>query len=258
MKFKDLKWSLWLVKVFKGSRSATNVKGLYKVSDSCQIPNLSFLLEQIFGDKSDGWLVEIGAFDGISFSNSSGLISYGWHADLVEPIPKYARLCKQMYKENKKVSIHEFAISDIPGNQDIYLAGALSSLDSEMISEYADIEWAKPSLENSTIQIRTLTMNEFLGKLNRSFALDLLIIDVEGHEEKVLNAFDFHFWSPTMIIIELSEHHPDLKKHRLSHYRCKMKIESFGYVIMYKDLINTVFVKKTVLDFTMNDRNKII
>jgi hypothetical protein len=45
---------------------------------SCQIPFLSEIYEQFFGADSSGFLVEVGAFDGISYSESSGLLSRRW------------------------------------------------------------------------------------------------------------------------------------------------------------------------------------
>ena len=46
----------------------------YSLSKSCQIKNLSNIYEKLFGpNKLDGYFVEVGAYDGESFSNTSGL-----------------------------------------------------------------------------------------------------------------------------------------------------------------------------------------
>lgn len=49
----------------------------YEQVDSCQLPTLWFLLEKYIGQLEDGLLVEVGANDGLSFSNSYGPIRAG-------------------------------------------------------------------------------------------------------------------------------------------------------------------------------------
>jgi len=67
-----------------------------------------------FGNKI-GNLLDIGANDGLTLSNSRKLIELGWSAELIEPaeIP-YNKLI-ELYKENKKVKLHNIAISDFKG-----------------------------------------------------------------------------------------------------------------------------------------------
>lgn len=56
----------------------------YPAAPYVQVPNSSFLLESVFGRTSEGLFVEVGAYDGITFSNSWGLASRGWSGILVE------------------------------------------------------------------------------------------------------------------------------------------------------------------------------
>ena len=41
----------------------------YEVNSDCQIKNLNKIYYDIFGKKTDGFFVEVGAFDGLSWSN---------------------------------------------------------------------------------------------------------------------------------------------------------------------------------------------
>ena len=47
---------------------------------------------------SKGTFVEIGAYDGESFSNTSFLADLGWNGLYVEPVPKFAALCRARHR----------------------------------------------------------------------------------------------------------------------------------------------------------------
>ncbi len=48
-----------------------------------------FLIENLFKGKKNGIFVEIGAFDGIKYSNTYNLeVDYGWAGLCIEPIPE--------------------------------------------------------------------------------------------------------------------------------------------------------------------------
>jgi FkbM family methyltransferase len=87
-----------------------------------------------FGDYK-GNLLDIGANDGITFSNSRKLLELGWSGELVEPanIP-YLKL-KELCKENKKVKLHKVAISDLRGELTFYSSGEhVGNGDSDLLS----------------------------------------------------------------------------------------------------------------------------
>ena len=70
--------------------TAYSPSGFFRSSPSCQIDNISELYEVFLTTKLDGVFVEVGAFDGYTFSNTWGLAQRGWRGIYVEPIPKYA------------------------------------------------------------------------------------------------------------------------------------------------------------------------
>lgn len=56
----------------------------YPMAATCQIPffnSLSDLYTFVFGYRTDGLFVEVGAYDGESFSNTSGLADIGWKGE---------------------------------------------------------------------------------------------------------------------------------------------------------------------------------
>lgn len=84
----------------------------YPLSNTAQIPfwgDLSALYNFVFGYKTTGLFVEVGAYDGESFSNTSGLADLGWTGHYLEPIPQYAAACKRRHAANPQVTVHNVA-----------------------------------------------------------------------------------------------------------------------------------------------------
>jgi len=122
----------------------------FRPSASCQVPDLGFLYELTFGRSTTGLVVEVGAFDGESFSNSSCLIARGWRAVLVEPVPEFAEKCRTQYASSPQVAVVESACGSRTGTLSMVKAGALSSASTAQIDEYRSIDWAQRSLSGAT------------------------------------------------------------------------------------------------------------
>ena len=56
------------------------------------------------------------------------------------------------------------------------------------------------------------TLDEILTEARAPSPIDLLSVDVEGHELDVLRGFDFARWRPRLILLE--DHVGNLDKHR--------------------------------------------
>jgi FkbM family methyltransferase len=195
--------------------------------------------------ESIGTYVEIGANDGIQVSNTYCLAKKGWRGELVEPISKLANRASLNYCEYPLVSVHNIAIG-APGEKEIELsiAGLLSTARPELFEEYRHISWARESLTGESIKIKTTTLDEFLVFNNLHQNFELLVIDVEGYEAQVFSGFNIDHWKPKMIIVELSDTHPDLRALSQEHAGINLELIANGYIVVYKDAINTVLVSK--------------
>lgn len=209
---------------------------------SCQIPFLSEIYEKVFGKETQGVLVEVGAFDGVTYSNSRGLLLRGWGGILVEPSPGPFQKCKALYADSLNVTVLQMAVSDEAGSLTLNLAGPLSTISHEQFIEYESQDWSSPSIEDLRIEVQTQTLDNILRQHGFKRNFELLIIDVEGFEENVLRGFTLDQWKPKMIIIELADFHPTLVASKLSHIRCREIIQSKGYQIIYRDSINTIYI----------------
>ena len=70
--------------------------------------NEDSLFKSIF--PNGGNLVEIGAFDGKTNSNSLLLIEHGWNAVLVEPSPAAFDKILKLHRKNEKVHLFNVAV----------------------------------------------------------------------------------------------------------------------------------------------------
>ena len=230
------------LKLARLDRPAPEIQNFYKPPRSCQIPNLGFLYELVFGQIADGFFVEVGAYDGETFSNSSFLADLGWRGVLIEPVPQFVDACRERHRGNS-VLVVERAVGSASGHVTLQVAGGLSSTNAEQIQEYSQLDWASSLVRGgTTITVQMSTLDEVLFEAGAPVGLDLLVVDVEGGESAVFEGFDLDRWRPKMMIVELSDAHPDLTTTRASDARLCQSIVESGYRILYKDMVNTIFV----------------
>jgi FkbM family methyltransferase len=219
-----------------------------KLSETCQIPLLKQYYEMYLPDK--GVFVEIGAFDGDSFSNTSGLADKGWEGHYVEASPAFASQCLLRHKENN-VKVYNYAISDQEEILKLHIGGPLSTISLETKDAYKEIDWAKNVKFQEEIQISAVRLDKFLTSSEIKRKFDLLVIDVEGYEEKVFNSFDLKFWNPRMIIVELIDYHYSFNsspKLQYSSKKVRDLIIASGYKQIYADEINSIFLDNFTLE----------
>lgn len=223
----------------------------YEVDKDCQVENLPAIYEYIFGLRDTGTFVEVGAMDGQDHSNTCGLADRGWSGLYIEATERYARQCYERHKKNKNVRVLRRAISDHDGVLRLHLANALTSADPLSQDAYAAMEWSKDSLSNRYEEVPCTTLDKTLEEFRVPPGFDVLVIDVEGHEQQVLNGFSFDKWCPKMIIIEIQDEHEDFLRLPNAHeFLARFKtirttIESAGYRVLYKNTINSVYVRTT-------------
>ncbi|HEX4240904.1 MAG TPA: FkbM family methyltransferase [Steroidobacteraceae bacterium] len=230
----------------RGGRKADAALGeFYRPAGTCQVRELATLYRLFLGERREGLFVEVGAFDGISFSNSSCLADAGWHGVLIEPIPRFAQQCRERYRGNDRIRIIEAAVGAGESQVEITVAGPFTSTNGNVVERYRSLEWSSTALEGaSVITVPQRPLDGILEEAGGGRALDVLIVDVEGAEDAVFSGFSLERWRPRMIIVELSHTHPDL--HAISAHDALLQrsIASAGYAVVYKDSINTVLARE--------------
>lgn len=101
--------------------------------------------------------------------------------------------------------------------------------------------------KQNPIHIQCYTLDSILEK-ECVTNIDVISIDVEGFEDKVLGGFSIDFYNPLIIIIELHAG-PRPDNNKLSEFRNPELIkncESYltNYTCVYTDHINNIYVRK--------------
>jgi FkbM family methyltransferase len=234
------------LKLERVERRRVSAYEFYSPSPSCQIRELADLYRLFLGERREGLFVEVGAYDGVSFSNSSCLADAGWSGLLIEPIPEFAELCRQRYRGNQRIEIVHCAVGAEQGDVEISVAGPFTTANGEVMKSYGTIDWAKRAVSHSSkIRVEQRTLDAILA--DSPFGdrpIDVLIVDVEGAEDGVFAGFSLARRVPKMIIVELSHTHPDLHSISADDARLQRAIEHVGYEVVYKDKINTVLLSR--------------
>jgi FkbM family methyltransferase len=160
----------------------------------------------------------------------------------------FAQSCRERYAGRADISVHQSAVGDTEATVTMHFMGTMSTISPGLKAEISRRPWAKGLLKSAhDIEVEVQTLDRILQRYNVEQEFDLLIVDVEGHETQVMNSFDIHFWRPKMIIIELADFHPFQVSGRIESSALSFNIESSGYKVIYKDFINTIFLRNDLI-----------
>ena len=206
-----------------------------KIQDRSQSGEIILLFE-LLKDHPKPLVVDVGANNGVKYSNSFALLQLGWLGLLVEPNPQNAKKITNLYKDNEKVAIAECAASNFIGSTKLFsdhLGLDAESLGSTISTD--ENEWSEKVINrDSFIDVKTDTISNLILKTgfgDRDFAL--LSIDTEGHDLEVLEGLG-HF-RPSIIITErhLWDMRKALKKQQL--------LTTYGYVFGHHIGCNEIY-----------------
>jgi FkbM family methyltransferase len=157
-------------------------------------------VKDYFGDYK-GTLLDIGANDGITFSNSRLLIENGWKAILVEPGYVASDKLAHLYRNSENVIVCGFGIGEkeervdfwesgnhVPNGKDI---GLVSTTNFEETKKWPGVEFTKHTIG--------LVPFEFI-EVSKPF--DFISIDAEGYDWKILQQINLEAVGCKVLCIE--------------------------------------------------------
>jgi len=156
------------------------------------------LLRELFHGQATGVCVEVGGFDGETFSNTLAFEENGWRAVIVEPMPHFA---EKIRARRPKATLFACAAGAKAGQARLVIAHGVEAL-STVTAEPAHLDRIRKmggSMEEITVPMRTL--DELLAEAGVT-KIDFITIDVEGGELAVLAGFDLDRWKPRVVILE--------------------------------------------------------
>lgn len=156
------------------------------------------IIRNILESVKKGFYIEVGSNEPIQHSNTFGLYQQGWRGITIDANinmvnmhkkirPNDAAICAAVSDEEKEVTFYEFDMDEI------------STIDTEFYDRHKSIQKV-----NRQITLRTRTLNSLIEEnLPASTSIDLLSIDVEGHDYNVLNSINLDKFRPKLIVIEM-------------------------------------------------------
>lgn len=189
-------------------------------------------IKSIFPKYYRGTCIEVGAYDGKTFSNTYHFEQSDWKCLCIEPITSAFEACKTIRREvvqccisDKDYEDKEFTIFHINTN-----ACAISSLEPDTRL----VESHKHLITNKTtemVKIRSLT--SLMDELQFPKYIDFISIDTENTELDVLKGIDFSRYSIKLLIIENNYDEPF----------CEDYLKQFGYKKIHRIAVNDFFLR---------------
>jgi FkbM family methyltransferase len=156
------------------------------------------LLWDFFCGQVTGICVEVGGFDGETFSNTLAFEEHGWKTIIVEPMPSYSLKISQRRPSARLFCCAAGSEEKLIKLKIAHGAEALSTTTNS--SHHLDrIRKEGGALEEIVVPMRTL---DSILKEEKIEKIDFITIDVEGGELDVLNGFNMQLWQPAVVILE--------------------------------------------------------
>jgi FkbM family methyltransferase len=154
-----------------------------------------FLHDTFFKNKKNGIYIELGALDGVLFSNTKFFEdTLNWTGILIEPHPDKFELLKvnrpNNFLFNDLISCHE---NTLEFRYFIDHHAAVSGVENTLSKHHFDVYFnneLNKSLPQGKKNIKPKTLTEIVKSTNLKH-IDFLSLDVEGHEYEVLLSWDF-------------------------------------------------------------------
>ncbi len=149
-----------------------------------------------------GTYVDIGANDGVKYSNTNILYKVGWRGINIEPTKNvYDRLIKNRPDDtNLNIAIYDGSNVDFYTYEmdELNTIKEITEIDKE-INKKNGIEYN----HKETYKVNTMKINDLFKKYNIS-KLELLSIDTEGLDEYIIKDIDFNKFNIKLILMESS------------------------------------------------------
>lgn len=151
-------------------------------------------------------VLDIGANDGKTLSNSLACIERGWSATLVEPSKKAFQKMFLLHKDNLKVEMFNVAIGDTcadvifheSGEHAKHIYGENHSLLSSLVKSESE-KWKGETFTETVVDCLDFeSLYDKTGNTN----FELITIDAEGYDYNILSQIDLNRVGCQMLIIE--------------------------------------------------------
>lgn len=155
-----------------------------------------------FGENK-GVLLDLGANDGITLSNSYQLICNGWEGYLVDASEEALSRAVRMHF-GKKVMFFNFGLADKDGELSFHTSGShLNKGDVSLISTFKKEETERwKGVEFKEKKVLCFSWVSFYNSFLIGKKFDFITIDIEGYDWEVLSKMDLKEMDTSLVCVE--------------------------------------------------------
>ena len=189
------------------------------------------------------WFIDIGGGSSWRGSNIFYFALRGAQGVCFEPLPEYFVRLRSLYLFNPRVQCRNCGISDEERDSEFISWGAWSYIPETEDRDHTKLFPGKASAKKA-LQIKLLRFENAIKGIPVPPVVDLLSIDVEGHELNVLRSIPFDRYAFRLIVLETHEQSEDGKtvwRHRDFDQMFQL-LEQNGYTSVFSNRVNTFFV----------------
>jgi len=177
---------------------------------------------------SKGRFLDIGAYDGKTFSNTLRLAELGWTGICVEPSPTAFTGLIKTHQANPEIILVQAAVSVDGGWLDFYDSGG----DAVSSSDLAHIEkWrTNAGVKFTRFCLKSISIGELFTKFGNNY--DFINLDVEGLNWELFQALPWEFLTRTQIIcVEHDFHAEEMAKLALGYSFKKVAVNAENLIL---------------------------
>jgi FkbM family methyltransferase len=192
------------------------------------------MLYRALGDVEAGFYIDVGAQDPNIDSVSKAFFDRGWRGIHIEPVPEYA---ERLRAARPGDTIIEAAASNEVGTTalTVFPMTGLSTADPLVAKNHID---RGVDHQPEPLIVSTVTLADVAAELTDR-TVHWLKIDVEGHEQAVLEGWDPSLLRPWVIVVEAT-----LPNDRMANYEdWEPILLTSGYQCVYSDGLNRFYIE---------------
>ncbi|WP_341927816.1 FkbM family methyltransferase [Nocardioides psychrotolerans] len=180
-------------------------------------------------------MVEVGANDGLTYSNSYNLLRDGWKAVLVEPHPEnYKRLVENTGSVD--AILFEAAASESAGSADLFEDTATDGHNLMATLQTTDSAWYDATRSDRSVPVKLRRLDEMLDEAGFDHDFSVLSADTEGHDAAVLAGMGAY--TPRVILTER-----DLNIPAQAHVK-QQELTRRGYLVVDRVGCNEIYMHR--------------
>ncbi len=226
-----------LLKIFKILHNIYIKQKYYIKRDSYSSEGEDKILYGFLKEIKNGFYVDVGAYHPVKANNTLLLYQKGWKGINIDPSSFSIDLFNYLRPKDEN---YNFAVSNKNEFINLYYSKSYDQL-ATANKRFLNFHYKKKGIKFFTRKIKARKLNDILD--NSKFSgkkINLLNIDVQGYELKVLKSLNFKEYNPSIICIEIEllKKNEDLKKSYIYKFLKKKK-----YVKKWSGINSHIFMK---------------